>query len=172
MYQTYTLIYVRIVMITVKFNFLHPKSYDWYPLAKFLIFMCYNQIKYKNRGVYIVFLGDSMLLKQLISFFVACVGYLIFTKRDKIKAGLTNYGSDVSLYFESNPRVKKWLIIGLIALVIFIVCFVIPGFGWKCDDCGKTWIGSAYHGSEYSETLCRDCAVNYWSPLPIENYKK
>lgn len=43
---------------------------------------------------------------------------------------------------------------------------------WTCDRCGKTWRGDAYYGSEYSDTLCADCASDYWFPLPINNYKK
>ena len=43
---------------------------------------------------------------------------------------------------------------------------------WTCDWCGKTWFGDAYYGSDHSDTLCAECASQYWSPFPYRNYKK
>lgn len=59
-------------------------------------------------------------------------------------------------------------------LIIAGVACVFAGCAkqWTCDRCGKTWRGDAYYGSEYSDTLCPDCAGEYWFLLPINNYKK
>lgn len=74
---------------------------------------------------------------------------------------------------ENNSR-KKLLIIPLL-LAVFVAAVVIISSNvkeWTCDWCDKTWKGDAYHGSSLDSTLCEDCAWKYWSPFPIDNYKK
>lgn len=44
----------------------------------------------------------------------------------------------------------------------------------ECDSCGKSFSGAGYYdvlrGEDY--TLCPDCAEDYYSPLPYEQYAK
>ncbi len=79
---------------------------------------------------------------------------------------------------EGNTLVKKHspvrmvAIISAIVLVAGIAIILLSGKQWTCDRCGKTWIGDAYYAGSYSDTLCDECAAEYWSPLPYKNYKK
>ncbi len=43
---------------------------------------------------------------------------------------------------------------------------------WTCDWCGTEWEGTAYYARSVSDTLCAECANQYWRPLPISNYTK
>lgn len=103
--------------------------------------------------------------------FLVLAVVILRPERTRIREALSNCGEKVRLYFSDNPQTKKWLIIGFIVVVILLV-YVVPNNIWTCDRCDKTWFGTAYHGSDYSSTLCENCAWKYWSPLPIENYKK
>ena len=67
---------------------------------------------------------------------------------------------------------KKKLFVFALLAVMMLGLFAGCAKQWTCDRCGKTWRGDAYYGSEYSDTLCPDCAGEYWFPLPINNYKK
>ncbi len=76
---------------------------------------------------------------------------------------------------KSIKRINARTLTAAISLLIItgIACmFAGCAKQWTCDRCGKTWRGDAYYGSEYSDTLCADCAGDYWFPLPIKNYKK
>lgn len=70
-------------------------------------------------------------------------------------------------------RVKRSAAAIFLLITTCIMCmFAGCASQWTCVRCGKTWRGDAYYGSEYSDTLCADCAGDYWFPLPINNYKK
>lgn len=57
-------------------------------------------------------------------------------------------------------------------LAAAISLLIIAGVACMFAGCAKQWTCDAYYGSEYSDTLCPDCAGEYWFPLPINNYKK
>lgn len=60
----------------------------------------------------------------------------------------------------------------LAMIAIMLSVFTGCGQTWVCDNCGKSFHGTAYTGWNGDETLCEDCATEYWWPLPIENFEK
>lgn len=74
---------------------------------------------------------------------------------------------------ENNSK-KKLLLIPLLLAVFVVVVVIVSTNGkeWTCDWCGKEWNGEAYYGDDLTDTLCKECAEDYWNPLPIENYVK
>lgn len=65
-------------------------------------------------------------------------------------------------------------ILGIILVLVFVISvFVGCGDKYTCDTCGKKFSGTAYYdGNDYNTTLCKDCAVKYFAPLPINNWAK
>lgn len=62
----------------------------------------------------------------------------------------------------------------VIASVLLLTLCVLTACGkkWTCDTCGKNFSGVAYYGWYYEDTMCEDCARDYWMPLPYQNYTK
>lgn len=75
---------------------------------------------------------------------------------------------------ENNSKKKLLLIPLLLAVFVAVVVIVsMNGKEWTCDWCGKEWNGEAYYyGENLNSTLCEECAIQYYNPLPIEDYKK
>lgn len=67
---------------------------------------------------------------------------------------------------------KKFL--GTILLLSFIIVGCV-GCGAKhvCDDCEKTFTGTAYYdGFDRNTTMCPECATKHFAPFPIRNWAK
>ena len=59
----------------------------------------------------------------------------------------------------------------LTSLSVAILLFVVGcGKKWECDYCGDQWTGKAYRDYD-GYPLCEDCAIEYWMPLPYQNYE-
>lgn len=75
--------------------------------------------------------------------------------------------------FNISRRTKVIMVLVAAALVAIaiIIGFHAAGLGsWKCDRCDKEWFGNAYRGKYEGSVICADCAEDYWSPKPLENY--
>ena len=69
-------------------------------------------------------------------------------------------------------KVKRIIAI-MIMLVVCIGLLTACGKSWVCDWCKTSFTGTAYYdGFDYDTTLCRDCAVSYFSGFPINGYEK
>ena len=101
------------------------------------------------------------------------VEYAIMMSQNKTGAGAACRKETTMKKQTRKAHIRK-LAAAISLLIIAGVACVFAGCAkqWTCDRCGKTWRGDAYYGSEYSDTLCPDCAGEYWFPLPINNYKK
>lgn len=101
------------------------------------------------------------------------VEYAIMMSRNKTGAGAACRKETTMKKQTRKAHIRK-LAAAISLLIIAGVACMFAGCAkqWTCDRCGKTWRGDAYYGSEYSDTLCPDCAGEYWFPLPINNYKK
>lgn len=101
------------------------------------------------------------------------VEYAIMMSQNKTGAG-TACRKETTMKKQTRKAHIRKLAAAISLLIIAGVACVFAGCAkqWTCDRCGKTWRGDAYYGSEYSDTLCPDCAGEYWFPLPINNYKK
>ena len=101
------------------------------------------------------------------------VEYAIMMSQNKTGAGAACRKETTMKKQTRKAHIRK-LAAAISLLIISGVACVFAGCAkqWTCDRCGKTWRGDAYYGSEYSDTLCPDCAGEYWFPLPINNYKK
>lgn len=101
------------------------------------------------------------------------VEYAIMMSQNKTGAGAA-YRKETTMKKQTRKAHIRKLAAAISLLIIAGVACVFAGCAkqWTCDGCGKTWRGDAYYGSEYSDTLCPDCAGEYWFPLPINNYKK
>ncbi len=63
----------------------------------------------------------------------------------------------------------------LVLLIIAVMmCFFVAcgNQKWICDECGTVFKGKAYYGWSTDETLCEDCARDYWLPFDYRNYEK
>lgn len=58
-----------------------------------------------------------------------------------------------------------------IAFTILLIFFATTMY--ECDRCGRLSFGTAYKGSisGNSRIYCRSCAVDYWYPLDVDNFK-
>lgn len=101
------------------------------------------------------------------------VEYAIMMSQNKTGAGAACRKETTMKKQTRKAHIRK-LAAAISLLIIAGVACMFAGCAkqWTCDRCGKTWRGDAYYGSEYSDTLCPDCAGEYWFPLPINNYKK
>lgn len=101
------------------------------------------------------------------------VEYAIMMSQNKTGAG-TACRKETTMKKQTRKAHIRKLAAAISLLIIAGVACMFAGCAkqWTCDRCGKTWRGDAYYGSEYSDTLCPDCAGEYWFPLPINNYKK
>lgn len=101
------------------------------------------------------------------------VEYAIMMSQNKTGAGAACRKETTMKKQTRKAHIRK-LAAAISLLIIAGVACVFAGCAkqWTCDRCGKTWRGDAYYGSEYSDTLCPNCAGEYWFPLPINNYKK
>lgn len=101
------------------------------------------------------------------------VEYAIMMSQNKTGTG-TACRKETTMKKQTRKAHIRKLAAAISLLIIAGVACVLAGCAkqWTCDRCGKTWRGDAYYGSEYSDTLCPDCAGEYWFPLPINNYKK
>lgn len=66
----------------------------------------------------------------------------------------------------------RFIALGAIICIFVGMLAGCGGKSWVCDYCGKKFSGTAYYAYSLDDTLCEECAWDYWIPLPIENYKK
>lgn len=60
------------------------------------------------------------------------------------------------------------LVLVMLLLILFTGCGV-----YKCDRCGKTFLGDAYYDSfRPDDDLCEDCAKKYYAPFPYTSFVK
>ena len=75
-----------------------------------------------------------------------------------------------------NKKFKKIAIICIVVGIAFFafesLCCYVEMNSNSCDLCGKEWLGNAYYGMDYDDTLCENCAQRYWAPYSYENFKK
>ena len=60
----------------------------------------------------------------------------------------------------------------LAVLIVWLFRHDLPVERWVCDDCGRVWWGTAYVGEDGDETMCGQCAEEYWAPAPYESHTK
>ena len=64
---------------------------------------------------------------------------------------------------------KKYLIVLISTL---LVAMLAACNSYTCDLCGKK-TGTAYYDPfNTSKTMCKECAIDYLAPFPIEAYRK
>ncbi|MCR5783064.1 MAG: hypothetical protein K6G90_10065 [Clostridia bacterium] len=85
---------------------------------------------------------------------------------------------------KSRKKSKLPVIIVVIVLVAVLAIVFVPRLVHKCDNCGKTFVGTGYSGNIISEALadrekilCKDCAekehaVSGFFGGSIEDYKR
>ena len=64
---------------------------------------------------------------------------------------------------------KRILIMGL-ALLMVLVCAAC-GEKYTCSRCGKEVSEAYYDPFDTDSYFCKDCAKEYFAPLPYTNYK-
>lgn len=70
---------------------------------------------------------------------------------------------------------KKTLIVIILILAVIITVIALRSNGirrWECNECGKGFFGHAYYGWDGDESMCSDCAREYWMPFPYEEYAR
>ena len=108
--------------------------------------------------------------------------YIRRTKRE-YKNQIEDHNDELArltIYDPPAPNLnRRKLLIGigigialLVAILVF-VCNLSKNYGeWICDRCNVVFSGKAYYGINGTETMCEDCAKEYWMPLSYQNYVK
>jgi len=60
----------------------------------------------------------------------------------------------------------------LVMVLVLILAMMFVGCGYTCCKCDKATMKAYYTSSgEKSRVMCEDCARQYWTPFPYENYR-
>lgn len=83
-------------------------------------------------------------------------------------------GPKYSTTSDSDDDFSVKLIIGVGAVIAIFVLFAwlfsCSARAFTCDYCGKTAY-TAYQTLSGDSRICKECAVEYWAPFDVENFK-
>lgn len=61
----------------------------------------------------------------------------------------------------------------VITVVLIVSLFAGCGVTSTCDKCDESFSGYGYwDGFDHDSVLCEDCAMKWFSPMPISSYKR